>query len=148
VGDGLAAAAAELHGAAAAGSLGGAAARPPGRADAGGAAVRGRDAAAAIAVWAAFNVVLSSLMFLFTGDLMSHAVYWLGVFWLVPLIALAVTARERATRRLPQASGGAALLALALALVALGAGVGLWAVLCGAAVGVVAVVLLVMERSA
>jgi hypothetical protein len=110
--------------------------------------VRGRDAAAAIAVWAAFNVVLSSLMFLFTGDLMSHAVYWLGVFWLVPLIALAVTARERATRLLPQASGGAALLALALALVALGAGVGLWAVLCGAAVGVVAVVLLVMERSA
>ena len=110
--------------------------------------MRGRDAAVAIAVWAAFNLVLSSLMFVFTDDLMSHAVYWLAVFWLVPVIALAVVARDRGTRRVPHASGGAALLAFALALVALGAGVGLWAVLSGAAVGVVAAVMLVMERSA
>lgn len=110
--------------------------------------MRGRDAAVAIAVWAVFNVVLSSLMFVFTDDLMSHVVYWLAVFWLVPVIALAVIAREGATRRLPQASGGAALLALAIALVALGTGVGLWAMLSGTAVGVVAAVLLVMERSA
>jgi len=110
--------------------------------------VRGRDAAVAIAIWAVFNVVLSSLMFVFTDDLMSHVVYWLAVLWLVPVIALAVAARDRPTRRIPHASGGAALLALALGLVALGTGVGLWAVLSGAAVGVVAAVLLVMERSA
>jgi hypothetical protein len=110
--------------------------------------VRGRDAAPAIAVWTAFNVALAALMFVFTGDLMSHAVAWLAIAWLVPVIALALAARDRPVRRLPPASGGAVLLALALALLALGAAVGIWAALCGAAVGVVALVLLAMERSA
>jgi hypothetical protein len=110
--------------------------------------VRGRDAAAGIAVWTAFNVALSALMFVFTDDQKSHAVYGLAIVWLVPVIALALAARERPVRRLPQASGGAILLALALALLALGAAVGVWAALCGAAVGVVALVLLAMERSA
>jgi hypothetical protein len=110
--------------------------------------VRGRDAAVAIAVWTAFNVALSALMFVFTDDLMTHAVYWLAIVWLVVVIALALAARDRPERRLPQASGGSVLLALALALFALGAAVGIWAALCGAAVGVVAVVLLAMERSA
>ena len=108
----------------------------------------GRGAAIAIAVWAAFNVVLSSLMFVFTDDLMSHAVYWLALALLALVIAAAVLARDRERRWLPQASGGAVLLALGLALVAVGAGLGLWAVLAGAAVGVVAAVMLVLERSA
>jgi hypothetical protein len=39
-------------------------------------------------------------------------------------------------------------LALALALVAIGAALGLWAALCGAALGVVGIAMLAMERSA
>ena len=110
--------------------------------------MKGRDAAVAIAVWGAMNAVLMALMFVFTDDLVSHLVAWLALLWLVPVLVAALLARDPGTRRLPEASGGAALAALALALVALGAGVGLWAVLCGAAVGVVAIVLLVVERSA
>ena len=108
----------------------------------------GRDAAVAIALWAAFNAVLSSLMFAFTDDLVSHAVYWLALVLLVPVIAAAVLARDRARRWLPRASGGAAVLALALALLALGAGLGLWAALSGAVLALVGLVLLVTERSA
>jgi small-conductance mechanosensitive channel len=109
--------------------------------------VRGRDAAVAIAVWLVFNVVLSSLIFVFTDDLMTHVVYWLANFWLLPLIAVALLARDRGRRRLPQASGGSVVLALALALVAIGAALGLWAALCGAALGVVGIAMLAMERS-
>jgi hypothetical protein len=110
--------------------------------------VRGRDAALAIAVWLVFNVVLSALMFVFTDDLMTHAVYWLAVFWLLPVIGVALLARDRGRRALPHASGGSVVLALALAFVAVGAALGPWAALCGAALGVVGVVMLVTERSA
>jgi hypothetical protein len=110
--------------------------------------VRGRDAAVAIGVWTVFNIVLSSLMFVFTDDLMSHAVYWLAIFWLLPLVGIALLARDRAQRTLPQASGGSVVVALALALVAIGAALGLWAALCGAALGVVGLAMLAMERSA
>jgi hypothetical protein len=111
--------------------------------------VSGRDAALAIAVWTVLNAALSALMFVFTDDLVSHAVYSLAIFWLLPVIALAVATRDRERRRLPQASGGAVVLALGLAFVALGAALGVWAALCGAALCVVGLVmLLVTERSA
>jgi len=61
---------------------------------------------------------------------------------------IALLARDPGRRALPQASGGSVVLALAVAFLALGAGLGLWAALCGAALGVVGVVLLVTERSA
>jgi hypothetical protein len=110
--------------------------------------VRGRDAALWIGVWTVFNIVLSSLMFVFTDDLMSHTVYWLAIFWLLPLIGMALLAGDRGRRSLPQASGGSVVLALAIAFVAVGAALGPWAALCGAALGVVGVVMLVTERSA
>jgi hypothetical protein len=110
--------------------------------------VRGRDAALWIGVWTVFNIVLSSLMFVFTADLMTHVVYWLAILWLLPLIGIALLARDRGRRSLPHASGGSVVLALAVAFLALGAGLGLWAALCGAALGVVGVVMLMMERSA
>jgi hypothetical protein len=110
--------------------------------------VRGRDAALWIGVWIVFNVVLSSLMFVFTSDLMSHAVYWLSIFWLLPVIVVALLARDSRERSLPYASGGSVMLALALALVALGAALGPWAALCGAALGVVGIAMLVTEGSA
>jgi hypothetical protein len=110
--------------------------------------VRGRDAALWIGVWTVFNIVLSSLMFVFTDDLMAHTVYWLAIFWLLPLIGIALLARDRGRRSLPQASGGSVVLALAIAFVAVGAALGPWAALCGAALGVVGVVMLITERSA
>jgi hypothetical protein len=110
--------------------------------------VRGRDAALWIGLWTGFNLVLSALTFVFTSDLMTHAVYWLAIVWLLPVIGLALLARDPGRRALPQASGGSMVLALAVAFLALGAGLGLWAALCGAAFGVVGVVLLVTERSA
>ncbi len=110
--------------------------------------MRGRDAALWIGLWTVFNVVLSALLFVFTSDLMTHAVSWLAIVWLLPVIGIALLARDPGRRALPQASGGSVVLALALAFVALGAGLGLWAALCGAALGVVGVVMLVMERSA
>jgi hypothetical protein len=110
--------------------------------------VRGRDAALWIGVWTVFNIVLSSLMFVFTADLMTHVVYWLAILWLLPLIGIALLARDRGRRSLPHASGGSVVLALGLAFVAVGAALGPWAALCGAALGVVGLVMLVTERSA
>jgi hypothetical protein len=110
--------------------------------------VRGRDAAAWVGLWTVFNVVLSSLLFVFTDDLMTHVVYWLAIVWLLPVIVIALLAGEPGRRSLPQASGGSVVIALAVAFVALGAGLGLWAALTGAALGVVGVVMLVTERSA
>ncbi len=110
--------------------------------------MRGRDAALWIGLWTVFNVVLSALLFVFTSDLMTHAVSWLAIVWLLPVIGIALLARDPGRRALPQASGGSVVLALAVAFLALGAGLGLWAALCGAALGVVGVVMLVMERSA
>jgi hypothetical protein len=108
--------------------------------------VSGRDAALAIAVWTALNVVLAALMFVFTDDLMSHAVYWLALALLVPVLGLALFARDRPARRLPEASGGAVVLALALAFVALGAALGGWAALVGAALAIVGLALLWSEE--
>ena len=110
--------------------------------------MRGRDAALWIGLWTVFNVVLSALLFVFTSDLMTHAVSWMAIVWLLPVIGIALLARDPGRRALPQASGGSVVLALAVAFLALGAGLGLWAALCGAALGVVGVVMLVMERSA
>jgi hypothetical protein len=108
--------------------------------------VTGRDAALAVVVWAAFNVVLAALMFVFTDDLMSHAVYWLGIALLVPVAGLALLARDRARRRVPEGSGGAVVLALALAFAALGAALGGWAAWIGAALAVVGIALLWSEE--
>ena len=110
--------------------------------------MRGRDAAVAIGVWSVFNAVLAALMFVFTDDLMSHAVYWLGIFWLLPLVLVALLAREPGRRVLPNASGAAVVLALAVAFLVLGAALGLWAALTGAALAVVGLALLWTERSA
>jgi hypothetical protein len=110
--------------------------------------VRGRDAAPWIGLWIVFNVVLSSLMFVFTDDLMTHVVYWLAIVWLLPVIGLALLVREPERRVLPRGSGAAIVLALALSFLLLGAGLGLWAALAGAALGLVGLVLLVTERSA
>ena len=108
--------------------------------------MRRHPAAAVLALWGVLNVVLSALMFVFTTDAMSHVVY-LGANVVVFVVAgIAVLARDRPRRLLPEASAGAFALAVAVAFMALGAGIGSWAAFVGAAILVVALVLLVMER--
>jgi hypothetical protein len=103
-----------------------------------------------IALWGVLNVVLSTLMFAFTTDLMSHAVYWLAnaLVFVIAVVALLSREREPGRRRIPEASGGTLVLASALAFLGLGAAVGLWAALIGSALLVLAAVLLTMELSA
>ncbi|MEA2228403.1 MAG: hypothetical protein QOF04_2033, partial [Solirubrobacteraceae bacterium] len=93
--------------------------------------MRGRDGAAVVALWALLNLVLSSLMFVFTTDLMSHAVYWGAVALEFAHDAVAWVSREPPRRRVPEASAGTFVLAVAIAFLALGAGIGLWAALIG-----------------
>jgi len=103
-------------------------------------------AAALIAAWGVANVVLSTLMFVFTADLTSHVVYWLANVFVFVMAAIAVRARNPPARMLPEASAGVFALALAVVFLALGAGIGSWAFYVGAAILLVAVVLLGMER--
>jgi hypothetical protein len=110
--------------------------------------MRGRDGAAVVALWALLNLALSSLMFVFTTDLMSHAVYWGAVALAFALAAVAWVSREPPRRRVPEASAGTFVLAVAIAFLALGAGIGLWAALIGADLMLVALVLLAVERRA
>jgi hypothetical protein len=110
--------------------------------------VRRHPAAIVLALWGVANVALSTLLFAFTTDLMSHVVYWVANVAVFTVVALAVVARDPAQRVLPEASGGVVALAVGIAFLALGAGIGSWAVLVGAAVLAVAVVLLATERRA
>jgi len=102
--------------------------------------------AALIAAWGVLNVVLSTLMFVFTTDLMSHVVYWLANVYVFLMAVVAVRARNPAARVLPEASAGAFVFAVAVVFLALGAGIGSWAFFVGAAILLVAVALLAMER--
>jgi hypothetical protein len=111
--------------------------------------VRHRQAAAVIAFWGVLNVVLSTLMFVFTTDLMSHVVYWLAnaFVFVIAVVALLSREHEPGRRRIPEASGGTLTLVGALAFLGIGAAVGLWAALIGSALLVLAAVLLTMERT-
>lgn len=105
----------------------------------------GRQAAAVIAGWGVLNVVLSSLMFVFTTDLMSHAVYWGANVMVFLVAALALRAREPRRRMIPEASAGAFALAAAVAFFGLGAGIGSWSVFVGGALLTVAGAVLALE---
>jgi hypothetical protein len=108
--------------------------------------VRRHPAAAVIAFWGVLNVVLSTLMFVFTTDLMSHVVYWLANVYVFVVAVLAWRARNPDRRVVPEASAGVFALAVAMTFMALGAGIGSWALFVGAAVLFLAVVVLGLER--
>jgi uncharacterized membrane protein len=108
--------------------------------------VRGRSAALVVAAWGLANLALATLMFAFTTDLMSPVVYWLAVALVLAIAVPAWFARDPPRRRLPEASAGTVALAVGLAFLALGAALGMWAVLMGVAGVVVGLVLLGMER--
>jgi uncharacterized membrane protein SirB2 len=108
--------------------------------------VSGRQAAMVLAFWGLLNIVLSSLMFLFTSDLVSHVNYWLANILVLVVAAIALRAHDRQRRVLPEASAAAFAFAVAITFLALGAGIGSWAVFVGGAILVVAVVVLALER--
>jgi hypothetical protein len=108
----------------------------------------GRAAAGVLAFWGLLNVVLSSLMFVFTTDLMSHVVYWAANVFVFIAAAIAWFAHEPPRRVIPDASAGVFALALAGTFFALGLGIGSWALFVGGSLLLVAVVLLALERSA
>ena len=104
--------------------------------------------AAVLAAWGVLNVALSTLMFVFTTDVMSHVVYWAANAITFAVAAAAVFARSRERRALPDASASVVALALAVAFGGVAAGIGSWAVFLAAAALLVALFLLAMERRA
>lgn len=105
----------------------------------------GRGAAGAIALWALFNALLAALLLGFRNNLVEMLSWVAAVATLLVIVVLALRSADPAARRLPDASAGALILAIALTLLALGAGVGLWAALIGAGLAVVALVVLGRE---
>jgi hypothetical protein len=107
--------------------------------------VSGRGAAAVVAVWALFNALLAALLLGFRNNSVEILSWVATVATLLAIVALALRSADRRVRRLPEASAGALVLAVAIALLVLGAGVGLWAALIGAGLAVVALVVLGRE---
>ena len=105
----------------------------------------GRGAAGAIALWALFNALLAGLLLGFRNSSVQILSWVATVATLLVIVALALRSADRRVRRLPEASTGALVLAVAIALLVLGAGVGLWAALIGAGLAVVALVVLGRE---
>jgi hypothetical protein len=107
--------------------------------------VSGRGAAGAIALWALFNALLAALLLGFRNSLVEMLSWAAAVATLLVIVALALRSADPTARRLPEASAGALVLAVAIVLLVLGAGVGLWAALIGAGLAVVALVVLGRE---
>jgi hypothetical protein len=107
--------------------------------------VTGRGAAAVVALWALFNALLAALLLGFRNSSVEILSWVATVATLLVIVALAFRAADPRVRRLPEASAGALVLAVAIALLVLGAGVGLWAALIGAGLALVALVVLRRE---
>jgi hypothetical protein len=106
--------------------------------------VSGRGAAGAIALWALFNALLAALLLGFRNNLVQMLSWVSVVATLLVIVGLALRSADPRARRVPEASAGALILGVAIALLVLGAGVGLWAALIGA--GLVLVALVVLGR--
>jgi hypothetical protein len=105
----------------------------------------GRDAAAVVGAWALLNVLLAALLLGFRNSLVEMLSWAATVATLVVVVILALRSADPRVRRLPEASAGALVLAVAVTLLVLGAGVGLWAALVGAGLALVALVVLARE---
>ena len=107
----------------------------------------GRGAAAVVAVWALFNALLAVLLLGFRNNLVQMLCWVATVATLLVIVVFALRSADPRARRLPEASAGALVLATAVVMLVLGAGVGLWAALVGAGLAVVALVVLAREAS-
>jgi hypothetical protein len=109
--------------------------------------VTGRSAAVAVGLWALFNAALAALLHGFRHNAVQLVSYWLAVATVLVIAVLALRAHDPRVRRVPEASAGTVVLALAIAFLVLGAGLGLWAALLGAGLAVVSIVVLLRERA-
>ena len=99
-----------------------------------------------VLAWAALLAALAAMLALWTGDLVA-VVLLPGAVLVVLAVAVAVArSRDPLQRVVPEASASGPLAAGGLALLALGAVAGLWAVLMGAGLLVLAIVAAVRER--
>ena len=99
-----------------------------------------------VLAWAVLLAALAAMLALWTGDLVA-VVLLPGAVLVVLAVAVAVArARDPLERVVPEASASGPLAAGGLALLALGAVAGLWAVLMGAGLLVLAIVAAVRER--
>ena len=107
----------------------------------------GRSAALAVGLWGLFNAALAGLLLGFRHNAVQLVSYWLAVATVLAIALLALRASEPTVRRVPEASAGTIVLAVAIAFLVLGAGLGLWAALPGAGLAVVSIVVLLRERA-
>jgi hypothetical protein len=107
----------------------------------------GRSAAVAVGLWALFNAALAALLLGFRHNAVQLISYWLAVATVLVIAVLALRADDPRVRRVPEASAGTIVLAVAITFLVLGAGLGLWAALLGAGLAVVALVVLLRERA-
>jgi hypothetical protein len=107
----------------------------------------GRGAAVAVGLWALFNAALAALLLGFRHNAVQLVSYWLAVTAVLVIAVLAMRAHDPGVRRVPEASAGTIVLAVAIVLLVLGAGIGLWAALLGAGLTVVSIVVLLRERA-
>jgi hypothetical protein len=109
--------------------------------------VTGRSAALAVGLWALFNAALAALVLGFRHNAVQVISYWLAVALVLVIAVLALRADDPPVRRVPEASAGTVVLAVAIAFLILGVGLGLWAVVMGAGLVVVSIVVLLRERA-
>jgi hypothetical protein len=107
----------------------------------------GRSAAVAVGLWGLFNAALAALVLGFRHNAVQVISYWLAVGLVLVIAVLALRANDPAVRRVPEASAGTIVLAVAIAFLILGVGLGLWAVVLGAGLVVVSIVVLLRERA-
>ncbi len=138
VGDELAAAALQLRAPAASRALARAPPRPP-----------RRPAGVEVippALWGLFLAIFAGLLLFFTDVLTLVLLLPFAILVTLAVAAYGARARDPVERRVPDASAGTLVLGVAVTLMVMGAGIGLWCVLTGGGLAVVAAVVLLRER--
>jgi hypothetical protein len=108
--------------------------------------VTGRDAAKAFAAWAAFLIALGIPLYFWHSETVPLLLAPAAVLGTLVLAAGGLFARDPGRRVLANGSFAPFLAALGLMFIAIGGGVGLWAILVGAWIVVVSLVVLLREE--
>jgi hypothetical protein len=107
----------------------------------------GRGAAIAVGIWTVFIAALAGLLLGFRNNLVEMLSWAAALATLLVIVVVALRSADPPVRVVPDASVGGLLLAFAVALMALGAAVGAWAVIIGGGLAVAALVVLARERA-
>jgi hypothetical protein len=99
------------------------------------------------AAWGLFLAVFAALLLFFTTTLTLVLLLPFAIVVTFAVAAYGARARDPLVRRVPDASAGTLVLAVAVTLAVVGLGIGLWATITGAGLAVVAAVVLARERA-